>query len=616
MLLLAAPSAADTTDAGDIVAPALAIVAGVVVAVLLAAVVGALTRYLGRRSAIAQDLSRRGRRAFRAVLVVIAVWVALRLSTEPARWVTAVEHALLIALIVAVTWLVGALAFAVEDVVLQKYRLDVPDNRHARRVRTQITVVRRLTVAVLAVVAAAAVLLTFPEARTFGASLLASAGLISIVAGLAAQTTLANVFAGMQIAFTDAIRVDDVVVLENEWGRIEEITMTYVVVHVWDDRRLILPSTYFTTTPFQNWTRRAADLLGTVELDLDWAVPVEAMRDELRRLLEDTDLWDERVGILQVTEATGGYVRVRALASAVDAPTLFDLRCYVREGLVAWLQEHAPKALPRTRLEGVDQVVAEASSAGPTTGSQEQPRLPTGTGVQDGSAVATRRSHARPHAGDTQQVDLRPRDSRLFTGSLDAIERSRAFSGPGQDVIDEREETAERTEGPRTGDTRVHVVGPGRRPASSGSRRVSAGLAAPDPVAVEAPASEVVSGEVPVTPRHGVVAEPAAAPEVAPDPVVAPEPATVPDAPADAEPVPVPEPRTDAGRASGPAADETAVLPEPVPADPPTAPTRRHVGTGPLPVTPDATQRLGTAFPSPGPRHGAASDDESSRDDR
>ena len=194
-----------------------------------------------------------------------------------------------------------------EDAALQRYRIDVADNRHARRVRTQVQVLRRITVAILVLCAIAAILLTFPSARALGASLLASAGLISIVAGLAAQSSLANVFAGLQLAFTDAIRVDDVVVVADEWGRIEEITLTYVVVHVWDDRRLILPSTYFTTTPFENWTRRAADLLGTVELDVDWEVPVEAMRAELTRLLQDTDLWDRRVGILQVTDAVGGH---------------------------------------------------------------------------------------------------------------------------------------------------------------------------------------------------------------------------------------------------------------------------------------------------------------------
>ncbi|MEK8226103.1 mechanosensitive ion channel domain-containing protein [Oerskovia sp. M15] len=159
----------------------------------------------------------------------------------------------------------------------------------------------------------------------------------------------------MQIAFTDGIRVDDVVVLEGEWGRIEEITMTYVVVHLWDDRRLIMPCTYFTTTPFQNWTRRAADLLGTVEIDLDFRVPFGAMRAELKRLLAHTDLWDERVGILQVTDAINGVVRVRALVSAHDAPTLFDLRCFVREGLVEWLQRSSADSLPRTRFEGVEE---------------------------------------------------------------------------------------------------------------------------------------------------------------------------------------------------------------------------------------------------------------------
>src|SRR6478609_1963583 len=196
-------------NATDILVTLGAAAAGIVVAFLLGTVLSAVVRRIGRRSDLARDLSRRLRRPDRAVLMVLAVWIAVRLTTDASTtWLPVVEHLLLIALIV-----VGAIA---------------------------------------------AVLLTFPEARAAGASLLASAGVISIVAGLAAQTSLANVFAGMQIAFTDGIRVDDVVVLEGEWGRIEEITMTYVVVHLWDDRRLILPSTYFTTTPFQNWTRRAA----------------------------------------------------------------------------------------------------------------------------------------------------------------------------------------------------------------------------------------------------------------------------------------------------------------------------------------------------------------------
>ncbi|OLT50978.1 mechanosensitive ion channel family protein [Cellulosimicrobium sp. CUA-896] len=431
--------------------------------------------------------------------MVIAVWVAVSLTTEPSDpWVPVVEHLLLIALIGVGAWWVGALAFVLEDSALQRYRIDTADNRHARRVRTQITVLRRLTVAVIAVCAVAAVLLTFPGARAAGASIFASAGLISIVAGLAAQTSLANIFAGMQIAFTDAIRVDDVVVLEGEWGRIEEITMTYVVVHLWDDRRLILPSTYFTTSPFQNWTRRAADLLGTVELDLDFEVPVGEMRTELKRLLGLTELWDERVGILQVTEAVGGLVRVRALVSAHDAPTLFDLRCYVREGLVDWVQRAAPWGLPRTRFEGAGSAPRDdaGSAAGgaevlgddtgadlaqePTSGGADDlpvpparpPRLPAERGArrpdapvvlgtirragragstpsedvtqlfaaETGGPVRTRVVGADEHGEDSASTAA---ESAFFSGSAEGEQRSRAFAGPGQDVIEERERTAE-----------------------------------------------------------------------------------------------------------------------------------------------------------------------------
>ncbi|QCB95215.1 mechanosensitive ion channel [Cellulomonas shaoxiangyii] len=446
--------------------PLLAVAAGAVVGYLLATLVGLLVRRVAPRSAIAAELSRRARRPLRVALLVVSVWVALRLSTDRSdAWRPGVEHALLIALIVALTWLIGSLAFVFEDVALQRYRVDVKDNRHARRVRTQVQVLRRLTVAILVVIGVAAVLLTFPGARTVGASLFASAGLISIVAGLAAQSSLANVFAGMQLAFTDAIRVDDVVVVADEWGRIEEITLTYVVVHVWDDRRLILPSTYFTTTPFENWTRRAAELLGTVELDVDWAVPVEAMRAELTRLLSVTDLWDGRVGILQVTDAVGGVVRLRALASAVDAPTLFDLRCYVREGLVAWLQREAPQGLPRTRWEdgagapvrpAVPQGTAGTDAPAPAgRGSAGGPGAPSAPSVrppaEDRGGTPSRPAHdstvVLPGPGtwasdDTQLLVPTGRDARLFTGSIDAIARSQAFAGPGQEAIDEREHAA------------------------------------------------------------------------------------------------------------------------------------------------------------------------------
>lgn len=445
----------DATSAAVIV---LAVASALVLALLLAEVISAVVRAVGRGSWLAENLSRRARRPLRAVLVVTAVWIALLLVTDPPpagpEWMPVVEHVLLIALIVSGAWLVGALAFVVEDAALARFRADVPDNRHARRIRTQVMILRRVTVAVLVVCAFAAVLLTFPAARAMGAGLLASAGLVSVIVGLAAQSSLANVFAGLQLAFTDAIRVDDVVVVEGEWGRIEEITLTYVVVHVWDDRRLIMPSTYFTGTPFQNWTRRAADLLGTVEMDLDWEVPVDQMREELTRLLQASELWDHRVGILQVTEATGGMVRVRALASAVDAPTLFDLRCYVREGLVTWLQREHPEGLPRTRLEGGVVSVSPGARPEGAEGSGaprplEQPRpAPSATPSADDAPPATEEGltpvRRRRALSPQDTVLLDPgRHSRLFTGSISAVERSKAFAGPGEDVIAEREQTAE-----------------------------------------------------------------------------------------------------------------------------------------------------------------------------
>jgi small-conductance mechanosensitive channel len=431
--------------ARQVLVPVLSVAGGVLVALLLAVLLGVLVRSLARKSFVAADLARRAKRPLRALLVVIAVWVALRVSVPDETWATGwmqgLGHLLLIALIGAVTWLIGTLAFVAEDAALSRYRVDVKDNRHARRVRTQVQLLRRITVAVLVVVGLAAVLLTFPGVSAFGASLLASAGVLSVVAGLAAQSSLANVFAGLQIAFTDGIRVDDVVIVEQQWGRIEEITLTYVVVHLWDDRRLILPSTYFTQTPFENWTRRAAELLGTVELDVDWQAPVDDLRAELNRLLNATDLWDHRVGVLQVTDAVHGWVRLRALASAVDAPTLFDLRCYLREGLVSYLQRHAPQALPRTRIET-------------TKGAQ----LPLTTDVP-----------ARgPAAGTAVPADPRPEtgqlDARLFSGSAEAKQRAGSFAGPGQDVIAERESHAaesrteaepapSRSSGGRRGDT-------------------------------------------------------------------------------------------------------------------------------------------------------------------
>jgi small-conductance mechanosensitive channel len=385
----------------------LVVVAGAgLVAWSLAVGIGVLvSRFAGRSVAVA-DLSRRGRRPLRLLFVLVAVTAVLDAATNVGQWRDVVVRVLGLALIGTVAWLFAVAAFVAEDLALARYDVDVEDNRHARRVRTQVSLIRRLTVVVVAVLAIAGMLLTFPSARAAGTSILASAGVISIVAGLAAQTSLANIFAGFQLAFTDAIRVDDVVVIEEEWGRIEEITLTYVVVHVWDDRRLVLPSTYFTTTPFQNWTRKESAVLGSVEMDVDWTVPLDRMRAELDRLIEGNELWDERVKVLQVTDAIGAVVRVRVLVSAKDGPTLFDLRCHVREGLVVWLQREHPTALPKVRNEGV-------------TGFEEAPR----PAAVDGAA--------RPQEG-------------LFTGSAEARERSRAFTGPSEEELAERAQADEK----------------------------------------------------------------------------------------------------------------------------------------------------------------------------
>ena len=315
-----------------------------------------VVRLLARRWSPASRLAHSARRPFRALVVLLALsgWVAgVRPdpSSDWATWWDAAALALRVLAIGAGGWLLTAVLLFVEDLTLGRTRTDVRDNRLARRVRTQVLLVRRLTIALVTIVTIGAILFSFPAVRTIGASVLASAGLISVVAALAAQSMLANVFAGMQLAFNDAVKVDDAVIVEGEWGTIEEITLSYVVVRIWDERRMILPSTYFTTTPFQNWTRKNSELMGSVELDLDWRTGVDALREHLPSVMERAgEMWDGRVSHVQVTDAVGGWVRVRVLVTSYDAPTLYDLRCHVREELVRWVREQHTEALPVQRL--------------------------------------------------------------------------------------------------------------------------------------------------------------------------------------------------------------------------------------------------------------------------
>ncbi len=251
----------------------------------------------------------------------------------------------------AVAWLIVKVISVFEDIILDRYKVDVTDNLRARRIKTQIQILRKILVIVVVILALGAILMTFDKVRHLGSSILASAGIAGIIVGLAAQRSIATLLAGIQIAFTQPIRYDDVVIVESEWGRIEEITLTYVVVRIWDLRRLILPITYFLEKPFENWTRISADLLGTVFLYVDYTVPVQAVREELLRILEKTDTWDGRVSGLQVTNTTERTVELRALMSAADSSKAWQLRCTVREELVAFLQKNYPDALPRVRAE-------------------------------------------------------------------------------------------------------------------------------------------------------------------------------------------------------------------------------------------------------------------------
>jgi small-conductance mechanosensitive channel len=340
-------------------------------------------------------LLRHARRPYRLFVVVAALAgavAAVRPEAVSPQWWERVELAMRLVLIGSGAWLLASVLVFLEDLALVRWRTDVADNRTARRMHTQVLIIRRLTVVVVVVVALGAALLSFPGVRAVGAGVLASAGLISIVAALAAQSTLANVFAGLQVAFSDAIRLDDVVIVEDEWGWIEEITLSYVVVRLWDDRRMVLPSTYFTSTPFQNWTRRSSELLGAVELDVDWRLDVDAMRAELDRVLDDTDLWDERAKVLQVTDAVEGLVRVRVLVSAADAGRLFDLRCLVRERLVGWVQDQGEAALPRRRLE----MVGRGSRPDDATERVERPGLFSGDAAGDARAERFAGGEPRP----------------------------------------------------------------------------------------------------------------------------------------------------------------------------------------------------------------------------
>ncbi|MGE2721708.1 mechanosensitive ion channel family protein [Mycolicibacterium celeriflavum] len=401
------PDEAELQTATNI-AVTIAWAAGAIAAVYVVGVVVTwLWARISRRSALLKDIEVLTRKPVRMLLMVIAATVAVRRTSDTAdSWRDWVDHWLLILMIVSITWLVTGLVRVAERRMIARYGgggEEISDaDRLWRRVRTQVTVLRRLAIAIVVVLGGAAILMTFPSFSDIGTTVFASAGVLSVVAGLAAQTSLGAVFAGMQIAFSGAIRVGDIVQLENGqwWGRIEEITLTYVVVRIWDERRLVLPSTYFTTEPFENWTRSATEIMGTVEFDVDFNVPINDMRTELDRLLSESDLWDGRRGVLQVTDAVGGVVRVRVVVSAHNAGALYDLQCAVREGLVDWVQRTGG-VVPIQRIspaEPAPEPQARREVAGETKR--------VAAGMFSGSPEAEERAKAFDHTIDCEDDEL------------------------------------------------------------------------------------------------------------------------------------------------------------------------------------------------------------------
>lgn len=260
-------------------------------------------------------------------------------------------HVFSLLFLAAVSFLLVRLIRVLRDLLLSRYDLAAADNLSARKVHTQIRVLEKALLSIVAVATAAFMLMTFPGIRQVGVSILASAGIAGVIIGLAAQKSIGTLLAGLQIAVTQPIRMDDVVIVEGEWGRIEEITLTYVVVRIWDLRRLVVPITYFIEKPFQNWTRTSSQILGTVFLYADYGVPVERIRKELERLIRTTPLWDGQVCGVQVTECREHVLELRLLVSAASAGEAWDLRCFLREAMVAFIRENLPESLPRFRAE-------------------------------------------------------------------------------------------------------------------------------------------------------------------------------------------------------------------------------------------------------------------------
>jgi small-conductance mechanosensitive channel len=331
--------------------PAVAAAFAVVAALIVHAIGRAILLRVVRYSVLLDSTVRRIDQPAAYALPVLALQVVWQGAPDTLQGIDSLRHWNGVLLIGLFTWLATAAVRGVADGVIKRHPSDVADNLHARRILTQTRVLSHTAVGVLLVAGVAFMLMTFPGVRQLGASLLASAGVAGLVVGLAAKSVFSNLIAGLQIALAQPIRIDDVLVVTGEWGRVEEITGSYVVLRLWDERRLIVPLQWFIENPFENWTRQGSDLLGTVLLWVDYGLPLDPLREEVKRVCDAAPEWDRRVCAVQVTDSNERGMQVRVLVSSASSGANFDLRCKLREALLTFIARDYPGALPRLRAE-------------------------------------------------------------------------------------------------------------------------------------------------------------------------------------------------------------------------------------------------------------------------
>ncbi len=444
------------------------VVIGVGVAFLFALAVIVVTstvmKQIFRKSPDIRRAINRTRLPLLFAVTAIGTRLAVGFVARQETWFAPVSFALIVVIVVGLAWWALRLVGVVEAFILSKYigegaEVDIEDRR-GRRLQTQVSLIRRILAAVIITLAVAAVLLSIEQVRALGVGMLASAGVVSVVAGMAMQSTLTNLFAGIQLAFTDSIRVGDVVVVEDNFATVEDITLSVVVLKSWTGRRFIYPSGYFVGTPFENWTRVGTEMMGTVELEVDWRVPVDALRSRLKRLVGTTDLWDGREASAQVTEALGGTAKVTVVVSARNSGELWDLQCLVREDLVNFLRAEYPFSVVTQRMLISDEETLVKQPESVQTGQigvleQDVSGQATaqGTGQEEtlpeGEEFLKRYDSSEEPAPGTGETPLTTagEGSSLFTGSISAVERNREFSGPGEEAYRERRERQEEHDG-------------------------------------------------------------------------------------------------------------------------------------------------------------------------